>query len=160
RNRYCVNEVEETRMGVMQSRIPRILLAIFFVGLIVTPIVLKRVYRSEKPTLDSVAAVDRYGFHLQEVARSGVIDFTHQVRRRYARLDHIMPQVASMGAAVSVVDFDRDGWSDLYVTNSGEGSRNCLYRNLGNGTFKDVAPELGLADVNRPETGVSMGAVW
>ncbi len=25
-----------------------------------------------------------------------------------------MPQVASMGAAVSVVDFDRDGWQDIY----------------------------------------------
>ncbi len=26
-----------------------------------------------------------------------------------------MPQVASMGAAVSIVDFDRDGWPDIYV---------------------------------------------
>ena len=64
-----------------------------------------------------------------------------------------------MGAAVSVVDFDRDGWQDIY-TNSGEGSQNRLYRNLGDGTFRDVAAELGLADVNRPGTGVSMGAVW
>ena len=46
------------------------------------------------------------------------------------RLAHIMPQVASMGAAVAVADFDRDGWQDLYVTNSGEGSlENRLYRN-------------------------------
>ena len=59
-----------------------------------------------------------------------------------------MEQVASMGAAVSVVDFDRDGWADIYVTNSGEGSHNALYRNLGNGTFRDVAAEVGLADVN------------
>src|SRR5262249_16601304 len=61
---------------------------------------------------------------------------------------------------VSVVDFDRDGLYDLYVANSGEGSRNCLYRNLGDGQFKDVALEMGLADLNRPDTGVSMGAVW
>jgi hypothetical protein len=65
-----------------------------------------------------------------------------------------------MGAAVSIVDFDRDGWSDIYVTNSGEGSRNALYRNLGDGTFKDVAPELGIADLNQSGTGVSMGSVW
>ncbi len=71
-----------------------------------------------------------------------------------------MPQVASMGAAVSIADFDRDGWPDIYVTNSGEGSQNALYRNLGDGTFKDVAGELGIADVNQPGTGVSMGAVW
>ncbi len=44
--------------------------------------------------------------------------------------------------------------------NSGEGSQNALYRNLGNGQFRDVAAEVGLADVNQPGTGVSMGAVW
>ena len=71
-----------------------------------------------------------------------------------------MPEVASMGAAVSIVDFDRDGWPDIYVTNSADGSKNALYRNLGDGTFKDVAGELGIADVNQPGTGVSMGAVW
>jgi hypothetical protein len=65
-----------------------------------------------------------------------------------------------MGAAVSVVDFDRDGLSDLYVTNSKEGSRNRLFRNRGDGTFEDVAERLGVADLNHPETGVSMGAVW
>ena len=65
-----------------------------------------------------------------------------------------------MGAAVSVVDFDRDGWQDFYVTNSGEGSLNRLYRNNSDGTFTDVAADVGVADVNRAGTGVSMGAVW
>ena len=50
-----------------------------------------------------------------------------------------MPQIASMGASVAVADFDRDGWQDLYVTNSGEGSLNRLYRNKGDGTLQDVA---------------------
>jgi hypothetical protein len=71
-----------------------------------------------------------------------------------------MSQIASMGAAVSVADFDRDGWQDMYLTDSGEGSLNRLYRNQGDGTFKDVAREMGVADVNRPATGVSMGSVW
>ena len=71
-----------------------------------------------------------------------------------------MPQVASMGASVAVADFDRDGWQDFYVTNSGEGSLNRLYRNNGDGTFADVAAAVGLADVNQAGTGVSMGAVW
>ena len=65
-----------------------------------------------------------------------------------------------MGAAVAVADFDRDGWQDLYVTNSAEGSLNRLYRNKGDGTFADVAAAMGVADVNRAGTGVSMGAVW
>src|SRR5688572_252013 len=71
-----------------------------------------------------------------------------------------MPQVAAMGAAVAVADFDRDGWQDLYLTNSGEDSHNRLYRNNGDGTFVDVAAQFGLADVNRRGTGVSMGSVW
>src|SRR5688500_20090838 len=76
------------------------------------------------------------------------------------QFDHIMPQVASIGAVVSIVDFDRDGWSDVYETNSGEGSKNALFRNMTDGSFKDVAPDLGIADVNQAGTGVSMGAIW
>jgi enediyne biosynthesis protein E4 len=76
------------------------------------------------------------------------------------QLANIMPQVASMGASVSIVDFDRDGWPDIYVTSSKEGAKNALYHNMNDGTFEDVAEEMGIADVNRPGTGVSMGAVW
>jgi enediyne biosynthesis protein E4 len=105
-------------------------------------------------------AIARYGFSLEESAHRLGVDFVHQGPTFDSRLDHIMPQVASMGAAVAVADFDRDGWPDFYVTNSGEGSRNRLYRNQGDGTFKDVADAMGVADINRPGTGVSMGAVW
>lgn len=106
------------------------------------------------------AAAPRHGFRLEESARAMGIDFVHEKPTFDARLDPIMPQIASMGAAVAVGDFDRDGWQDLYVTNSGEGSRNRLYRNRGDGTFTDVAAEGGLADVNRPGTGVSTAALW
>jgi hypothetical protein len=106
------------------------------------------------------AALEHYGFVLQESAKRAGVEFVHQGPTFDHQLDHIMPQVASMGAAVAVGDFDRDGWPDFYVTNSAEGSLNHLFRNLGDGTFKDVAAEMGVADVNRPGTGVSMGAVW
>ena len=102
----------------------------------------------------------RFGFTLEESARSLGVDFVHEGPTFDARLEHIMPQVASMGAAVAVADFDRDGWQDFYVTNSREGSLNRLYRNQGDGTLTDVAGDVGLADVNRRDTGVSMGAVW
>jgi enediyne biosynthesis protein E4 len=102
----------------------------------------------------------RFGFRLQESAKALGIDFVHQGPTFDARLAHIMPQVASTGAAVSIVDIDRDGWSDIYVTNSGEGSLNELYRNKGDGTFEDIAGGVGLADLNRRGTGVSMGTVW
>jgi enediyne biosynthesis protein E4 len=108
----------------------------------------------------SAATSNRYGFSLTESARSVGVDFVHQPPVFDRRLDHIMPQIASVGAAVAVADFDRDGWPDFYVTNSADGSLNRLYRNQHDGTFKDVAGELGVADVNRAGTGVSMGAVW
>jgi enediyne biosynthesis protein E4 len=109
---------------------------------------------------DAAGALARYGFHLQEVSKQCGIDFKHQAPVLDARLAHIMPIVASMGAAVAVADFDRDGLPDLYVVNSAEGSRNCLYRNMGDGTFEDVAEKMGVADLNRPGSGACMGAVW
>ncbi|HEX8747964.1 MAG TPA: CRTAC1 family protein [Pyrinomonadaceae bacterium] len=141
----------------------RILLVLFFIALLVTPLVIKWLAarrEAAKSRVDSQAALTRYGFHLDEVSRASGINFQHQAPHLDAKLEHIMPQVASMGAAVSIVDFDRDGWPDIYVTNSGEGSRNALYRNMGDGQFRDVAGELGVADVNQAGTGVSMGAVW
>ncbi len=44
---------------------------------------------------------------------------------------------------VRVVDFDADGWSDLYITNYGP---NVLYRNRGDGTFEDVTARAGVGD--------------
>ena len=143
--------------------IARGLLVIFFCALLATPLLIRRWSERNAPgktVPDAKAALSRYGFYFEEVSHSAGINFTHTAPKLDSRLDHIMPQVASMGAAVSVVDFDRDGWQDIYVTNSGEGSQNALYRNRHDGTFKDVAAEMHIADVNHLETGVSMGAVW
>jgi enediyne biosynthesis protein E4 len=147
----------------MNNRFTRIILVIFFIALLATPLVIKRLNaRNEaaKPSVDPTAALARYGFYFEESSKAAGIDFKHQEPTFDAKLNHIMTQVAVVGAAVSIVDFDRDGWNDFYVTNSGEGSRNALYRNLGNGAFKDVAGEVGLAELNSRELGVSMGAVW
>ena len=102
----------------------------------------------------------RFGFRLTEVARQAGLDFVHEVPTLDPKLSHIMPLVASMGAAVSVADVDADGRPDLYVSNSGEGSKNRLYRNRGDGSFEEIAGRLGIADLNRRETGVSMGSVF
>src|SRR5690606_12272969 len=56
--------------------------------------------------------------------------------------------------------FDRDGFTDLYCTNSAFGSHNALYRNRGDGTFEDVAAKVGLADLNREGSGLCMGTIW
>jgi hypothetical protein len=134
----------------------RIITAVLFAILMAAPLLLARRQASGRAEGEK----REYGFRLEEVARASGIDFRHQAPKLDARLNHIMPQIASMGASVAVVDVDGDGWQDLYVTNSAEGSRNALYRNQKDGTFRDVAGEAGIADVNRPETGVSMGSVW
>src|ERR1700732_1477767 len=145
------------------DRIARGLLGLFFIALLATPLVIKRMSPRQAvgSTLEAkAAALSHHGFYLEDVTRAAGIDFVHRAPTLDHQLDPIMPEVASLGAAVSIVDFDRDGWPDIYVTNSCEGCKNALYRNLGDGTFKDVAGELGIADVNQPGTGVSMGAVW
>jgi hypothetical protein len=138
----------------------RIALTLLFVGLLAAPLVYKRIAAHNNRSMTQAAILSRYGFSFQEVSKAAGIDFRHTSPHLDAKLHHIMPQVASMGAAVSIVDFDRDGWPDIYVTNGAEGSHNALYRNQHDGTFRDVAAEVGLADVNQPGTGVSMGAVW
>ncbi len=110
---------------------------------------------------DKDAALRNQGFYLEDVAKKSGVDFVHHGPSKLdEKLRHIQPVVAAMGASVSIVDFDRDGWPDIFVTNGQEGSKCALYRNQHDGTFKDVAEEVGLADLNQEGTGVCMGAVW
>jgi hypothetical protein len=94
-----------------------------------------------------------------ETAAAG-IHFVHHRPTFDPKIASIEPHVAALGASVSVADFDGDGRPDLYFTNSRFGEPNALYRNKGDGTFEEVAASAGLADLNRPGEGVSMGAVW
>jgi hypothetical protein len=50
---------------------------------------------------------------------------------------------SSKSLGVAMLDYDRDGWPDLFVANDTQPNK--LYRNLRNGTFKDVALEVGVA---------------
>jgi hypothetical protein len=50
---------------------------------------------------------------------------------------------SSKSLGVAMLDFDQDGWLDLFVANDTQPNK--LYRNLRNGKFKDVAVEAGLA---------------
>ncbi|GAC1662276.1 MAG: hypothetical protein NVS9B4_15740 [Candidatus Acidiferrum sp.] len=144
-------------------RIARIVVGIVFVALLAVPFAIKKVAarrEAARSKLDPQTALARHGFVLQEVSHAVGVNFVHEVPSLDPKLGNIMPLVAAMGAAVSIVDFDRDGWPDIYVTNSAIGSKNALYRNMHDGTFKDVAEDMGIADVNQANTGVSMGAVW
>jgi enediyne biosynthesis protein E4 len=145
------------------NRIARVLVGLFFIALLATPLAIKRMSAgrdADRSKIDAKTALARHGFYLEEVSHAAGINFVHRSPQLDSKLDPIMPEVASMGASVSIVDFDRDGWPDIYVTNSAIGSKNALYRNMHDGTFRDVAGELGVADVNQTGTGVSTGAVW
>jgi enediyne biosynthesis protein E4 len=138
---------------------------ILFVVLLVGSALLSRLgmFQSDKNNSgnNEQAALDKYGFYLEPVDNKSIgIDFRHMCPNLDPKLNHIAPQIASMGASVSIVDFDNDGWNDIYFTNSRTGSLNALYRNMHNGKFENVASQVGLADVNKEGTGVSMGAVW
>ena len=111
----------------------RVLLSIFFVGLLAAPIFLKQpsAFRGVGSETDArSSALSRYGFFLEEVAHSANIDFVHHAPVLDAKLAPIMPEIASMGASVSIVDYDRDGWPDIYVVDSRDGGKNALYHNL------------------------------
>jgi enediyne biosynthesis protein E4 len=49
-------------------------------------------------------------------------------------------------------DYDNDGRQDLFVTSTRGG--NVLFRNMGDGTFKDVTKEAGLSHVGHSQMGI------
>lgn len=148
---------------MQQAKNSKILLAIFFVALLATPYLIANYGQLTDfgdDEFDPQVALERYGFYVEDVTSEWGVDFTHHAPKLDPKLKHIMPQVASVGAGVSVVDFNNDGLQDFYITNSTHGEPNALYKNFGNGSFEDVADEMGVADLNNKETGVSMGSVW
>ena len=58
---------------------------------------------------------------------------------------------------VSTLDFDNDGWTDLYVANDSNPS--ALYRNRGDGTFEDIGVRAGCAysQDGKPQAGMGVG---
>lgn len=51
--------------------------------------------------------------------------------------------IETTGSGIAWIDYDNDGWLDLFVL-SGDGGTNRLYRNEGGKHFRDVTVELGL----------------
>jgi hypothetical protein len=88
------------------------------------------------------------GVRLVDVTREAGITFRHQSGAS-GRL--YLPE--TMGAGCAFLDYDGDGWQDLFLVNSGRlpGFRvkgpfyPALYRNRGDGTFEDVTRQAGLA---------------
>jgi enediyne biosynthesis protein E4 len=144
-----------------KKKIPKIIVVIIFAGLLIGTAIPSRKRLSHlSETRQKELSLKNYGFYLEPVNKQAGIDFRNLCPEVDPKVKNIEAQIASMGASVSIVDFDKDGWDDIYFTNSRTGSQNALYRNMHDGTFRNVASELGLADLNKAGTGVCMGAVW
>jgi len=71
----------------------------------------------------------------------------------------------TMGPGVAFVDYDNDGWMDIFLVNSGACDfyqpatkpRNGLYRNNRDGTFTDVTASAGVAGGDSFGMGVAVG---
>ncbi len=62
---------------------------------------------------------------------------------------------SSKSLGVAMLDFDQDGWPDLLVANDTQPNK--LYKNLRNGTFKDVAVDAGIALSTEGKARAGMG---
>jgi hypothetical protein len=60
------------------------------------------------------------------------------------------------GMGIGIADFNNDGWMDVFIANDTE--RNFLFLNQGNGTFKEVGLEFGVAYNDEGATVSAMGA--
>jgi enediyne biosynthesis protein E4 len=64
--------------------------------------------------------------------------------------EHYLPE--ALGPGVAFLDYDNDGWMDIYLVNSGPSDffqpakpiRNALYKNNRDGTFTDVTEKAGV----------------
>jgi len=60
-------------------------------------------------------------------------------------IDHLQSSTIFFGGGIAVLDFDNDGWEDVYLT--GGDNPDKLYRNLGNNQFVDVSIQAGIASL-------------
>jgi enediyne biosynthesis protein E4 len=82
-----------------------------------------------------------------DVAAQAGIDFKHDNGSRGERYI-----AETMASGMSFMDYDEDGWYDLYFVNiAGPGG---LFRNLGNGHFEETTDGAGVSD-----SGYGMGCV-
>ncbi len=103
----------------------------------------------------------------QELPRLCLVDRQHEAGLEFQYFNGAndrKPLLESIGGGVAVLDFDGDGWPDLFFP---QGCRlpfdpnewkdtDRLYRNLGNGTYADVTAGTGLGD-NQYSQGSAAG---
>ena len=87
-----------------------------------------------------------------DVTAKAKIDFVHKSGATPEK--HM---VETFGSGVAWIDYDNDGFPDLYFVNGAPGSSNALYHNNKDGTFKDVTEQAGVPGKGGYKTGVAVG---
>jgi hypothetical protein len=95
----------------------------------------------------------------EEIAKKAGVEFRHHTRTFKGPSADVLRMFTSGGASAAVGDFDNDGFDDLFVTDSAEGTRSRLYRNNGNLTFTDVTDKAGVGGGN-DSTSIVADAIW
>jgi hypothetical protein len=92
------------------------------------------------------------------------VDVTRQARITFVHSSGASPEkrmVETFGSGVAWIDYDSDGFPDLYLVNGAPGAANALYRNNKDGTFTDVTQKAGVAGEGAGKsaykTGVAVG---
>lgn len=98
---------------------------------------------SDGTTLSNSAALSVQASQWQFVEVSQAAGLTH-MHGYHPIAGGIARDRQFMAAGVAAGDYDKDGWTDLYVTRGSAGA-NLLYRNLGTGSFAEVAASAGVA---------------
>jgi hypothetical protein len=109
--------------------------------------------------LSSSASSGAQPFFEQVPASQSKISWSHT-----AGLSSVMYLPETVGAGCAFLDYDGDGWMDIYLVNSGPCDfyrppaplRNALYRNNRDGTFTDVTEKAGVPG-NAYGMGVAVG---
>ncbi len=101
---------------------------------------------AKSPPATHQPAADQPYPQLVDITPSTGITFEHlsSPEQRYI--------VESMSGGVALIDYDRDGWPDIYFTNAqsvemalaGKKARSALYHNNHDGTFTDVTDKAGV----------------
>jgi len=103
--------------------------------------------RSPRPyCLAALQSSGKFPFELVPPAVSGITWVHHNGRSP----EMYLPE--TVGAGCAFIDYDNDGWMDIYLVNSGKCDffdpqsplRNALYRNNRDGTFTDVTEKAGV----------------
>jgi len=106
------------------------------------------------------SAKDRcQGPWFEDRAQSAGVGRPHHNRSFANPYARIMEGYTSLGASGAVGDYDRDGFEDLFVTDSSVDGSNRLYRNDGDFTFTDVTAASGLSGGN-DAANASAASLW